>query len=144
MRIGELARRVGLNASALRYYERLGLLKPPARAGGKRIYDPDTLTRLGWIRLGAKAGFTLRELRGLLQPAEGAADRRAEWRAMLRDKREELGRRAAELRRMRRLIDAALACGCTSLAECAGGRAAAVSQLSSRSPSPPRLRSRAP
>jgi DNA-binding transcriptional MerR regulator len=138
MSIGELARRAGVSASALRYYERLGLLKKPPRAGGKRVYDPDALTRIGWIRLGVDAGLTLRELRGLIEPREGPAD----WRALLRDKREELVRRAAELRRTQGLLDAALACGCTDLGECGRARAAALRRSSSEAPSPRRLRSR--
>jgi MerR family redox-sensitive transcriptional activator SoxR len=46
MKIGELARRAGLNASAIRYYERLGLLTAPYRSGGQRRYPDETLNRV--------------------------------------------------------------------------------------------------
>jgi MerR family redox-sensitive transcriptional activator SoxR len=58
--IGELARRAGTAPSALRYYERIGLLPPAERAGGKRHYPPSSAERLAFVRVYQDAGFTLR------------------------------------------------------------------------------------
>ena len=58
--IGELARRVGTAPSALRYYERTGLLAPAERAGSKRHYPPSSAERLASVRRYQDAGFTLR------------------------------------------------------------------------------------
>ncbi len=57
--IGEVARRAGVRPSALRYYERAGLLPTPRRINGRRRYDPGVLQRLDAIRFAQRAGFTL-------------------------------------------------------------------------------------
>lgn len=62
MKIGELAHRAGLNASAIRYYEKLGLLAPPHRSGGQRRYPPDALDRVLLIRFAGEMGFSLPEI----------------------------------------------------------------------------------
>ncbi len=62
MKIGELAARAGLNASALRYYEKIGLLAPPYRTGGQRRYPSDALDRALLIRFADDIGFTLGEI----------------------------------------------------------------------------------
>ena len=59
--IGEVARRVGLSTSALRYYESVGLLPTPERSSGRRVYDQDALDRLAMIDVAQRAGFTLRD-----------------------------------------------------------------------------------
>ena len=70
--IGELGRRTGLATSALRYYERVGLLVPDGRAHGRRYYGPASAERIALIRLCQDAGFTLAEIRAVL----GAGSRR--------------------------------------------------------------------
>jgi DNA-binding transcriptional MerR regulator len=74
--IGELARRAGTAPSALRYYERIGLLPAAERAGGKRHYPPSSAERLALVRLYQDAGFTLKEIRQLLA---AGSDRRGCW-----------------------------------------------------------------
>ena len=66
MKIGELAGRSGLNASAIRYYERRGLLPAPHLAGGQRQYSPDALHRILLIRFASEMGFTLSEIKVFL------------------------------------------------------------------------------
>lgn len=67
MKIGELARRSGLSASRIRFYERIGLLKTVTRqSNGYRRYPPEALTVLSMITAGQQAGFSLDELRTLL------------------------------------------------------------------------------
>lgn len=78
LKIGELARRSGLNVETLRYYERRGLIPPPDRLpSGYRIYPTATLQRLAFIRRCKALGFTLEETRDLLQlqqhPERGSA-----------------------------------------------------------------------
>ena len=63
MKIGELAGRSGLNASAIRYYERRGLLPAPHRAGGQRRYAAEALDRVLLIRFASEMGFTLSEIK---------------------------------------------------------------------------------
>ncbi|MGH9078108.1 MAG: heavy metal-responsive transcriptional regulator [Acidimicrobiales bacterium] len=67
MRIGELADLAGVTTKALRYYERVGLLAPPARTGsGYRDYSGDALDRLRFIRAAQGVGLTLGEIRGII------------------------------------------------------------------------------
>lgn len=67
MTIGELARRAGVNVETIRYYERRGLLPPPERAkSGYRLYRPDAIARVGFIKRGQGLGFTLHEIADLL------------------------------------------------------------------------------
>ncbi|HEU4569647.1 MAG TPA: helix-turn-helix domain-containing protein [Gemmatimonadales bacterium] len=66
MDIGEVARRSGFRASALRYYEREGLIRSLGRKGLRRQYAPEVVERLALIALGRTAGLTLEEIRGML------------------------------------------------------------------------------
>lgn len=78
-RIGPIAIAAGLTPDAIRYYERLGLVQKPARTdGGFRLYPPDTVARLRFIKQAQKLGLALREIRDLLGPANGR--QRAECR----------------------------------------------------------------
>src|SRR5438552_10491095 len=63
MKIGQLARTAGLNASAIRYYEKRGLLAAPQRTGGQRRYASDTLSRVLLIRFATDMGFSLAEIK---------------------------------------------------------------------------------
>jgi len=68
MRIGELARRVGVGVETIRYYHRVGLLPTPKRPyGGTRQYDADAQRRLIFIRRAQRLGFSLEEINALLQ-----------------------------------------------------------------------------
>jgi MerR family redox-sensitive transcriptional activator SoxR len=117
--IGEVARRAGIRASAIRYYEEAGLLPEPERVGGKRRYDEEVLRRLDLIWGAKRAGFTLGEIRTLVCgfPAEtGAAER---WRVLDTEKLGEVEEAIVQLRTTRDLLQEALRCECGSLVECA-------------------------
>jgi MerR family transcriptional regulator, redox-sensitive transcriptional activator SoxR len=114
--IGEIARRAGLRTSAVRYYERVGLLRPAARAGGQRRYDSSALHRLSAIRLAKRAGFTLDEIKRLFE-----AERRpggAGWRALVESKLDEARARIDEAQMMERMLLESLECGCEAFDEC--------------------------
>ena len=77
--IGELARSCGVPDSSLRYYERIGLLRPKGRtAGNYRYYGPDAVERLEFIRAAQAAGFDLESIRSMLAPLKGRSARCAE------------------------------------------------------------------
>ena len=68
VKIGEMARKVGMATSAIRFYEEAGLIpEPPRTSSGYREYDPTVLDRLAFIRAGQAVGLTLGQLRGVLQ-----------------------------------------------------------------------------
>lgn len=66
LRIGEVAAAANVATSAIRYYERIGLLDEPERVSGQRRYDPSVIERLSLIEVGQRAGLSLDELRELL------------------------------------------------------------------------------
>jgi MerR family redox-sensitive transcriptional activator SoxR len=70
--IGQLAQRLGLNAPAIRYYERVGVLPEPARESGQRRHDAEAVKRVERLQTAKQAGFTLQEARLLLQAARPA------------------------------------------------------------------------
>ena len=95
--ISELRARTGLAASALRFYERKGLLRATGRVGGKRFYGEGAVERVAFIDLLKLAGFTLAEIAGLVRPT----DRTPGWRAMALAKLQQLDDRAREIERAR-------------------------------------------
>jgi len=124
--IGELSRRTGLATSALRYYERVGLLRPEGRANGRRFYGPASAERIALIRLCQDAGFTLAEIRAFV--ATGSR-RHPAWMNLMEAKRQELKASIARARRAKALIEHALACRHRELTMCPHFRAALEARL---------------
>jgi DNA-binding transcriptional MerR regulator len=113
--IGELARRVGAAPSALRYWERAGLLAPAARVDDRRRYTPAAADRVGFIRLCQDAGFGIGEIRDLIDTdprGEGA------WRAIAEEKLAELRTRIERLQAATVALEHTLSCDAPSLAVC--------------------------
>ena len=131
--IGELARRTGVATSALRYYERIGLLSPAARTGHRRHYDQSGAERVAVIRLCQEAGFTLAEIRRLLAARGGG---RQGWTQLATIKAAELDARITASRRARALIDHALNCPHPDLFTCPRFRSALDAHLESDLQSP--------
>src|SRR5262249_2094576 len=126
--IGELGRRTGLASSALRYYERVGLLSPSARAGGRRHYGASSAERVALIQLCQDAGFTLREIRSLL----AAWTRRGRpWVRLAESKLRELDSRILQAERARTLVQHALACPHRNIVTCPNFLAAVKACLDS-------------
>lgn len=118
MSIGEVARRFGLSASALRYYEEQGLLPPARRKSGRRVYDASIVPRLSVIELAKAAGFTIREIGELLAGCTGEAAPGTVWREMAERKLAELQRSIEAAHRMQVILDRLLACDCPTLDAC--------------------------
>ncbi len=97
MDIGEVARRTGLRASALRYYESRGLIRADARIGARRQFPEDVLQRLALIALGRAAGLSLEDIGRMLRP-DGTP--RVD-RALLRARAQEFDREIQRLTAMR-------------------------------------------
>jgi DNA-binding transcriptional MerR regulator len=110
MRTGELARRAGISADTLRHYERLGLLPEPERTPvNYRRYAPEALDRLSWIRNGLAMGFSLAELRRILDVLQrGGTPCRGVMRLAL-EKLQRLDKQIDDLVRYRHELRAILA-----------------------------------
>lgn len=115
MTIGELARRSGMSVSAIRFYQRRGLLPPRDAASGWQRYGADTLTRLAVIELAKRTGFTLDEV-AILLDAVNAADLPADVvQATFEAKLAEIDTQLQRLNTMRHLLADALICDCLTL-----------------------------
>lgn len=116
--IGALARSLGVSASALRYYEKVGLIPPPVRISGRRAYASRMRGRIRIILLGRAAGFSIAETRAFLSgyPAEVAPSKR--WQALARKKISEIDIQMRQLRQMKAILKANFRCDCPSLDDC--------------------------
>ena len=116
--ISEAAREVGLRPSALRYYEDIGILHPPARVGGRRRYDAVALDRLTIIQRARQLGFSLRDVRTLVIGFDESVPASARWKELSTKKLAELDQMAAQIERLRNQLEAQSRCGCETLDEC--------------------------
>ncbi|OBH43613.1 helix-turn-helix domain-containing protein [Mycobacterium mantenii] len=116
--IGEVARRAGVAATALRYYEQIGLVPEPARMGGQRRYDDSVLARLEVIALCKAAGFSLEEIQLLF--ADDAPGRPVS-RALAEAKLAEIDAQMESLARARAVIEWGMRCTCPSIDACTCG-----------------------
>jgi Cu(I)-responsive transcriptional regulator len=119
-RIGELARLTGTKVETIRYYERLGLLLPPARTGGNyRAYTRSHLERLSFVRRGRDLGFSLDEVRELLRLSDDRSQSCAEVDRIARVHLAEVERKLADLKalgaELRQLVEQ---CQHGTVAEC--------------------------
>jgi MerR family transcriptional regulator, copper efflux regulator len=112
VRIGDLASRSGVKTKTIRYYEDIGLVEPPARTpSGYRDYEPPALERLAFIRAAQAIGLTLGETRSIIALRDDGQTPCGHVLELLRQRADELDRRIAELRtlrrELRRLVDRA-------------------------------------
>jgi DNA-binding transcriptional MerR regulator len=109
MRSGALARLAGVSPDTLRFYERAGLLPPPARsAGGYRLYPGSALQRLGLIRGALALGFRVEELAEVFRERDSGVAPCRRVRNLAQAKLRELDARIAMLRSLRKLLSATL------------------------------------
>ncbi|PYT62617.1 MAG: redox-sensitive transcriptional activator SoxR [Acidobacteria bacterium] len=118
MKIGELATRSGLNASAIRYYEKIGLLAPPQRTSGQRRYASDALHRVLLIRFASKMGFTLGEIKLFLNGLRDDAPVGSRWKKLAHRKIAEVENTIQRSLRLKALLKHLLHCRCASLQVC--------------------------
>ena len=114
MDIAEVARRSGVPASTLRFYEEKGVIASVGRQGLRRRFDPGVLDQLALVALGQAAGFSLDEIRSMFSPAgKPSIDRR-----MLTAKADELDATIKRLKAMSEGLKHAAVCRAPSHAEC--------------------------
>lgn len=102
MRTAELAGRAGVNTQTLRYYERRGLLaQPPRSRSGYRDYPDRAVGQLRFVKRAQELGFTLGQIEGLLELADGGPDSCEQARAVAQAQVADLDRKIADLARMR-------------------------------------------
>jgi MerR family redox-sensitive transcriptional activator SoxR len=117
--IGQVAAKADVNVSAIRYYERRGLLPEPDRVSGQRRYTNSTVERLGVIDAAKQAGFSLDEIQLLLLSTDQGAPAHEQLRALATRKLPEVDALIEHARTMRRWLTTASTCGCDTLDVCA-------------------------
>jgi MerR family transcriptional regulator, redox-sensitive transcriptional activator SoxR len=116
--IGEVARRAGLSTSALRYYERVGLLPPPARISKRRMYDSKVLGRIRIILLALDAGFTVKETKTFLSGYPLTTTPAERWRALAAKKLVELDTQITRLAQMKSILNDSFQSRCVRIEDC--------------------------
>lgn len=117
-RIGEVAQRAGIATSAIRYYEKEGLILKADRQGNARVYGSDIFDRLALIGLAKKAGFTIAETRELVRGISRRTSPGPRLQFMARKKLLEVEERIAEAERMRGVLQKMTRCECPTFEEC--------------------------
>ena len=117
--IGELAERSGVPTSALRYYDRLGLIPAERSAGNQRRYPRSSLRRVAFVRVAQRVGVSLDEIAEALAtlPADHTPTK-ADWQRLSRAWREHLDERIDLLVRLRDRLTGCIGCGCLSMRSC--------------------------
>jgi MerR family redox-sensitive transcriptional activator SoxR len=118
MKIGELAVRARLNSSAIRYYEKIGLLPIAQRQGNQRRYSAEALNRISLIRFASEMGFTLSEIKLFLSGIKEDAPVGPRWKKLARRKLSEVQEAIDRSRRLKSLLEHLLHCRCASLEIC--------------------------
>lgn len=118
--IGQVARRSGVSTSALRFYERRGLIEATRTDGNQRRYAPITLRRVAFIQAGSAAGIPLTEIKAALDTLpNGKAPTKRDWARLSSRWRADLDSRIATLHALRNRLTGCIGCGCLSLQRCA-------------------------
>ena len=118
MKIGELAARTGVNASAIRYYEKMGLLEAPSRIGGQRLYAGGAVDRVLLIRFAGEMDFTLAETKLFLSGLRDQTPVGPRWEKLARRKLKQVEDGIERSLRLQALLKNLLHCKCASLKVC--------------------------
>ena len=118
LNIGELADKVGIRTSAIRFYESVGLLPKPPRQSGWRRYEPSIVDRLHVIHAAREVGFSIEEIRTLLNgfPKGDTPSRR--WQKLAKKKLPDLEATIQRTLALKYLIEAGIECDCEDIALC--------------------------
>ncbi|MEU7932024.1 redox-sensitive transcriptional activator SoxR [Micromonospora echinofusca] len=117
--IGQLSVRSGVAPSALRYYERLGLIRAERTGGNQRRYARTELRRVAFVRISQQVGISLEEIREALDSLPASRVPTAEdWARLSATWRERLNEKIRLMTKLRDDLDGCIGCGCLSLQRC--------------------------
>ena len=118
--IGQVAERTGVASSALRYYEREGLIRSERTVGDQRRYHREVLRRVAFIRIAQRVGLTLDDIRAALGSLpDERTPTKADWAKLSKSWRPQLDEQIAILQRLRDQLTSCIGCGCLSFKVCA-------------------------
>lgn len=117
--ISEIAKQAGIRTSAIRYYESVQLLPEPQRVSGQRRYSADILRRLAFIQIAQQAGFTVAEMRVLLNELDEQSPLSERWQVLARQKLAEVETLIQRAHAMKALLmNGLLRCDCPDIEDC--------------------------
>lgn len=117
--IGELSRRTGVATSALRYYEKEGLIDADRADSGHRRYPQATIRRVSFIKIAQEVGLTLQEIAEAMSSLpDNRTPNQQDWAELSASWRPRLDAHIAMLERLRDRLDSCIGCGCLSLKRC--------------------------
>jgi len=116
--ISEVAKRAGMRASAIRYYESVRLLPPPQRSSGRRRYTTNVLRRLSFIQVAQAAGLTIAEIQTLINELDDDTPLSERWHTLARQKLAQVDALMRKIQGMKLILAQGLNCRCTNLDEC--------------------------
>ncbi len=116
--IGEVAQHVGLRTSTLRYYESIALLPPARRVSGQRRYTPEVIQRLQIITVAKEIGFSLDEIKVLLDGLSPDSPPSERWQSIAEAKLPEVESLIKRAQSMRRILQMGLNCECITIEDC--------------------------
>ncbi|CCQ10068.1 Redox-sensitive transcriptional activator SoxR [Pseudoalteromonas luteoviolacea B = ATCC 29581] len=117
--VGQIAKRAGVNVSALHFYEQKGLLKSWRNAGNQRRYKPDVLRRIAVIKAAQRMGITLEQIKVTLSTLpDNRTPNKEDWATMSRAWQAQLDEQIMYMKRVRDLVDGCIGCGCLSMKSC--------------------------
>ena len=118
MKIGDVADELGIPATTIRYYEKVGLIEPQDRVSGCRQFNKRAIHTLRFIQFAQVAGFTLAEVQSLLELYANNPSPAGMWNAIVAEKRTTIRKQIKSLRQMDRILAELLKCQCPTLNEC--------------------------
>jgi len=118
IKIGNVVEQLGLPASTIRYYEKIGLIKPLARVGNSRYLNDTDIAQLKFIQMSQSVGFSINEIKDLLELFLKNGVNTEDCTELVLDKIQELDERILELQSMRDALAKASECDCSSLEDC--------------------------
>lgn len=118
MKIGAVARNAGIRPSAIRFYERVGVLPRASRKSGQRDFGSEVARQLAVIEFARKAGFTIAEIKVLFNGFEEVKPASARWKELAQKKSAEMEAQIERLKEMQRLLQQSTQCRCMKLDDC--------------------------
>ena len=118
MKIGDVSTQLGMPASTIRYYEKMGLIDRQRRVSGQREFDNRAVFSLEFVRLSQAAGFTIAETKSLLDDYNANPEITESWKAQAQRKRVAIRAQIKNLKQMDQILSELISCKCPSLAKC--------------------------
>ena len=118
--IGQVAKQAGIRTSRIRYYEGVGLLSAAPRVSGHRVYGAEVLDTLRLIQFGQDAGFSIDEIRHVLDGFDRRTPASERWQKVAKRKLQDVATLIERAQRMQRILESLLSCECIQLSECIG------------------------